>query len=143
MSSKISILENELEPIKNLISGGGGIVDSNVYLTTEDGNIFITEDGIPIISEESISDPNPPIATVDRVFLMENGDFMIAETGEYFELETKTIINTDTEEDVLIAIYNAETEVLSLTSKTKVKVEDGNLIITNDNSNVSNEVLYS
>ena len=92
LNSKISILENEIETIKKVISGGGGIVDSNVYLTTEDGNIFITEDGIPIISEESDNsgEINPPITTIDRVFLAENGDYLLTEDGNNIKMEDNT-----------------------------------------------------
>ena len=131
LSSQISILENEIETIKNVIDGGGGIVDSSVYLTTEDGNILITEDGIPIISEESnnsgedsgggivdssvylttedgnilitedgipiISEEsdnsgeiNPPITTIDRVLLDENGNYLLTEDGNNIKMEDNT-----------------------------------------------------
>ena len=92
LSSQLSLLENELETIKKAIDGGGGIVDSNVYLTTEDGNIFITEDGIPMISEESDNsgEANPPIMTIDRVFLAENGDYLLTEDGNNIKMEDNT-----------------------------------------------------
>ena len=92
LNSKISILENEIETIKNVIDGGGGIVDSSVYLTTEDGNILITEDGIPIISEESDNsgEINPPITTIDRVLLDENGNYLLTEDGNNIKMEDNT-----------------------------------------------------
>ena len=92
LNSKISILENEIETIKKVISGGGGVIDNNNYLTTEDGNIFITEDGIPMISEESNNsgEINPPITTIDRVFLAENGDYLLTEDGNNIKMEDNT-----------------------------------------------------
>ena len=92
LNSKISILENEIETIKKVISGGGGVIDNNNYLTTEDGNIFITEDGIPMISEESDNsgEANPPIMTIDRVFLAENGDYLLTEDGNNIKMEDNT-----------------------------------------------------
>ena len=92
LSSQISILENEIETIKNVIDGGGGIVDSSVYLTTEDGNILITEDGIPIISEESDNsgEINPPITTINRVLLDENGNYLLTEDGNNIKMEDNT-----------------------------------------------------
>lgn len=92
LTSQIGILENEIETIKNLISGGGGIVDSNIYLTTEDGDIFTTEDGISIITEESDNSGGdiPIIPTVDRVFLSEKGDYLLTEEGKNIKMEDKT-----------------------------------------------------
>ena len=127
LSSQISILENEIETIKKLIEGGGGVVDSNTYLTTEDGDIFITEDGIPIISEENnnssggevidnntylatedgdifttedgvsfiseegnSSDNDNVVTTIDRVFLAENGNYLITEDGKNIKMEDRT-----------------------------------------------------
>ena len=131
LSSQLSLLENELETIKKAIDGGGGIVDSNNYITTEDGNVLITEDGIPIISEESnnsgedsgggivdssvylttedgnilitedgipiISEEsdnsgeiNPPITTIDRVLLDENGNYLLTEDGNNIKMEDNT-----------------------------------------------------
>lgn len=127
LSSQISILENEIETIKKLIEGGGGVVDSNTYLTTEDGDIFITEDGIPIVSEENnnssggevidnntylatedgdifttedgvsfiseegnSSDNDNVVTTIDRVFLAENGNYLITEDGKNIKMEDRT-----------------------------------------------------
>ena len=128
LSSQISILENEIEIIKKLIEGGGGgVVDSNTYLTTEDGDIFITEDGIPIVSEENnnssggevidnntylttedgdifttedgvsfiseegnSSDNDNVVTTIDRVFLAENGNYLITEDGKNIKMEDRT-----------------------------------------------------
>ena len=130
LSSQISILENEIETIKKLIEGGGGVVDSNTYLTTEDGDIFITEDGTPIVSEESgssggssggevidnntylatedgdifttedgvsfiseegnSSDNDNVVTTIDRVFLAENGKYLITEDGKNIKIEDRT-----------------------------------------------------
>ena len=130
LSSQLSLLENELETIKKAIDGGGGIIDSNNYITTEDGNIFITEDGIPIISEESdnsgsggsggVIDNNTYltteddnifttedgvsfiseegnsnnndniVTTIDRVFLAENGNYLLTEDGKNIKIEDKT-----------------------------------------------------
>ena len=131
LSSQISILENEINLIKQAIeNGGGGIVDSNTYLTTEDGDIFITEDGIPIISEESnnsssggsggvidnniyltteddnifttedgvsfiseegnSSNNDNVVTTIDRVFLAENGNYLLTEDGKNIKIEDKT-----------------------------------------------------
>ena len=126
LSSQISILENEIETIKKLIEGGG-VVDSNTYLTTEDGDIFITEDGIPIVSEENnnssggevidnntylatedgdifttedgvsfiseegnSSDNDNVVTTIDRVFLAENGNYLITEDGKNIKIEDRT-----------------------------------------------------
>ena len=131
LTSQIGILENEIETIKKVIDGGGGVVDSSVYLTTENGDILITEDGIPIISEESnnsgedsgggivdssvylttedgnilitedgipiISEEsdnsgeiNPPITTIDRVLLDENGNYLLTEDGNNIKMEDNT-----------------------------------------------------
>ena len=127
LSSQISILENEIETIKKLIEGGGGVVDNNTYLTTEDGDIFITEDGIPIVSEENnnssggevidnntylatedgdifttedgvsfiseegnSSDNDNVVTTIDRVFLAENGNYLITEDGKNIKMEDRT-----------------------------------------------------
>lgn len=143
LNGKINILENELETIKKQIEngGGGGIIvpDVNMYLITEDEHIFITEDGIPMIAEEGISVPNPPpTITIDRVFLMENGDYMLTESGEYFELEAKTTTDTSPIEDSIMAIYYDETETLSLVSETLLTMEGENLIIKGDTSSVFN-----
>lgn len=141
LNGKINILENELETIKKQIeNGGGGIIvpDVNMYLITEDEHIFITEDGIPMIAEEGISDPNPPTITIDRVFLMENGDYMLTESGEYFELEAKTTTDTSPIEDSIMATYYDETETLSLVSETLLTIEGENLIIKGNTSSVFN-----
>ena len=131
LNGQLSILENEINLIKQAIeNGGGGIVDSNTYLTTEDGDIFITEDGIPIISEESdnsgsggsggvidnniyltteddnifttedgvsfiseegnSSDNDNVVTTIDRVFLAENGKYLITEDGKNIKIEDRT-----------------------------------------------------
>ena len=70
LSSQLSILENEIDLIKQAIeNGGGGIVDNNIYLTTEDDKIFITEDGIPIITEEGNTEPPTKPLTISSLIL--------------------------------------------------------------------------
>ena len=146
LSSKISILENEIETIKKVISGGGGVIDNNNYLTTEDGNIFITEDGIPIITEEGNTEPptKPPTETIDRILLTEDGNHFITEDGKYFELETKTPTSDssgdegDTNE--FIVSYTSSTETLNITSNSAT-VSGETLIINNDKVTVSGEKL--
>ena len=146
LSSQLSLLENELETIKKAIDGGGGIVDSNNYITTEDGNIFITEDGIPIISEESNNsgEINPPITTIDRVFLAENGDYLLTEDGNYIELETKTLTSDSSGDEgntnEFIVSYNSSTETLNIDSDSAT-VSGETLIINNDKVTVSGEKL--
>ena len=146
LSSQLSLLENELETIKKAIDGGGGIVDSNNYITTEDGNIFITEDGIPIISEESNNsgEINPPITTIDRVFLAENGDYLLTEDGNYIELETKTLTSDSSGDEgntnEFIVSYTSSTETLNITSNSAT-VSGETLIINNDKVTVSGEKL--
>ena len=146
LSSQISILENEIETIKKLIEGGGGVVDSNTYLTTEDGDIFITEDGIPIVSEENNNsgEINPPITTIDRVFLAENGDYLLTEDGNYIELETKTLTSDSSGDEgntnEFIVSYNSSTETLNITSNSAT-VSGETLIINNDKVTVSGEKL--
>ena len=146
LSSQISILENEIETIKKVISGGGGVIDNNNYLTTEDGNIFITEDGIPIITEEGNTEPptKPPTETIDRILLTEDGNHFITEDGKYFELETKTPTSDssgdegDTNE--FIVSYTSSTETLNITSNSAT-VSGETLIINNDKVTVSGEKL--
>ena len=146
LSSQLSLLENELETIKKAIDGGGGIVDSNNYITTEDGNIFITEDGIPIISEESNNsgEINPPITTIDRVFLAENGDYLLTEDGNYIELETKTLTSDSSGDEgntnEFIVSYNSSTETLNIDSDSAT-VSGETLIINNDKVTVSGKKL--
>ena len=146
LNSQISILENEIETIKKVISGGGGVIDNNNYLTTEDGNIFITEDGIPIITEEGNTEPptKPPTETIDRILLTEDGNHFITEDGKYFELETKTPTSDssgdegDTNE--FIVSYTSSTETLNITSNSAT-VSGETLIINNDKVTVSGEKL--
>ena len=140
LSSQLSILENEIELIKQTIeNGGGGIVDNNMYLTTEDDKIFITEDGIPIITEEGNTEPptKPPIETIDRVLLLENGDYFITEDGKYLELETKTPIGNTNE---FIVSYDSPTETLNITYDLAT-VSRETLTINYDNITVSEEEL--
>ena len=147
LSSQISILENEIDLIKQAIeNGGGGIVDNNIYLTTEDDKIFITEDGIPIITEEGNTEPptKPPTETIDRILLTEDGNHFITEDGKYFELETKTPTSDssgdegDTNE--FIVSYTSSTETLNITSNSAT-VSGETLIINNDKVTVSGEKL--
>ena len=146
LNSQISILENEIETIKKVISGGGGVIDNNNYLTTEDGNIFITEDGIPIITEEGNTEPptKPPTETIDRILLTEDENHFITEDGKYFELETKTPTSDssgdegDTNE--FIVSYTSSTETLNITSNSAT-VSGETLIINNDKVTVSGEKL--
>ena len=58
LTERLNVLENELELVKKAIANGGSggeIIDDNIYLTTENGDTFITEDGILMISEEGNS----------------------------------------------------------------------------------------
>ena len=95
LTERLNVLENELELVKKAIANGGGsggeIVDNNIYLTTEDGDTFITEDGILMISEEGNSneegnnneDKNVYLTTEDNdIFTTENGVSMISEEGK-------------------------------------------------------------
>ena len=143
LSSQLSILENEIELIKQAIeNGGGGIVDNNMYLTTEDDKIFITEDGIPIITEEGNTEPptKPPIETIDRVLLLENGDYFITEDGKYLELETKTPISNEGNTNEFIVSYDSLTETLNITYDLAT-VSRETLTINYDNITVSEEEL--
>ena len=146
LSSKISILENEIETIKKVISGGGGVIDNNNYLTTEDGNIFITEDGIPIITEEGNTEPptKPPTETIDRILLTEDGNHFITEDGNYIELETKTLTSDSSGDEgntnEFIVSYNSSTETLNIDSDSAT-VSGETLIINNDKVTVSGEKL--
>ena len=143
LSSQLSILENEIELIKQAIeNGGGGIVDNNMYLTTEDDKIFITEDGIPIITEEGNTEPptKPPIETIDRVLLLENGDYFITEDGKYLELETKTPISNEGNTNEFIVSYDSPTETLNITYDLAT-VSRETLTINYDNITVSEEEL--
>ena len=143
LSSQLSILENEIELIKQTIeNGGGGIVDNNMYLTTEDDKIFITEDGIPIIIEEGNTEPptKPPIETIDRVLLLENGDYFITEDGKYLELEIKTPISNEGNTNEFIVSYDSPTETLNITYDLAT-VSREILTINYDNITVSEEEL--
>ena len=145
LSSQLSILENEIELIKQAIeNGGGGIVDNNIYLTTEDDKIFITEDGIPIITEEGNTEPptKPPTETIDRVLLAENGDYFITEDGKYLELETKT--NTDSQQppqDKIKYLYYENLEMLSVEGKNAPQVVNEVLIANSETISVDNETI--
>ena len=79
LTERLNVLENELELVKKAIANGGGsggeIIDDNIYLTTENGDTFITEDGILMISEESSNSGEEVTPTIDRAFLAENGDY--------------------------------------------------------------------
>lgn len=91
LTSQIGMLENEIETIKKAISGGG-IIDDNTYLATENGDIIITEDGIPIISEESNNSGSGGeiIPTIDRVLLDESGNYLLTEDGNNIKMEDNT-----------------------------------------------------
>ena len=89
LTERLNVLENELELVKKAIANGGSggeIIDDNIYLTTENGDTFITEDGILMISEEGNSneegnnneDKNIYLTTEDNdIFTTENGVSMI------------------------------------------------------------------
>ena len=58
LTERLNVLENELELVKKAIANGGSggeIIDDNIYLTTEDNDIFTTENGVSMISEEGKS----------------------------------------------------------------------------------------
>ena len=88
LTERLNVLENELELVKKALANGGSggeIIDDNIYLTTEDGDTFITEDGILMISEEGKSneDKNIYLTTEDNdIFTTENGVSMISEEGK-------------------------------------------------------------
>ena len=113
-----------------------------MYLTTEDDKIFITEDGIPIITEEGNTEPptKPPIETIDRVLLLENGDYFITEDGKYLELETKTPISNEGNTNEFIVSYDSPTETLNITYDLAT-VSREILTINYDNITVSEEEL--
>ena len=88
LTERLNVLENELELVKKAIANGGSggeIIDDNIYLTTENGDTFITEDGILMISEEGNNneDKNVYLTTEDNdIFTTENGVSMISEEGK-------------------------------------------------------------
>ena len=91
LTERLNVLENELELVKKAIANGGGsggeIIDDNIYLTTENGDTFITEDGILMISEESSNSGEEVTPTIDRAFLAENGDYLLTEDGNNIKME--------------------------------------------------------
>ena len=82
LTSEINLLKNEIAVIKTQIENGGGIINptDNVYLATEEGDMFITEDSLFIISEEGKSDE----PTNGVMLTTETGESIITEDGKYF-----------------------------------------------------------
>ena len=82
LTSEINLLKNEIAVIKTQIENGGGIINptDNVYLATEEGDMFITEDSLFIISEEGKSDE----PTNGVMLITETGESIITEDGKYF-----------------------------------------------------------
>lgn len=82
LTSEINLLKNEIAVIKTQIENGGGIINptDNVYLATEEGDMFITEDSLFIISEEGKSDE----PTNGVMLATETGESIITEDGKYF-----------------------------------------------------------
>lgn len=86
LKKKVSFLEVQVEDLNQRIEGGGGIVDNNIYITTEDGITLTTEDGLYFITEESdgiISGGNGVVNDKVEGFITEDGLNIITEDGNY------------------------------------------------------------
>lgn len=81
LTAKVNILSNEIESIKKQIGSGGIITDNNVYLTTEDGKIITTEEGIPILYEESKGSSGSGGEGGGSTPTIDNNTYLVTEDG--------------------------------------------------------------
>ena len=136
LTAKVNILNNEIETIKKQIGSGGIITDNNIYLTTEDDKIITTEDGIPILYEESKGNSG---GSGDGTG---GEDKPPTDNNTYIVTEDDKIITT---EDGIPILYEESKgssgggTTPSVDNNTYIATEDGKIITTEDGKLILHE----
>lgn len=127
LTAKVNILNNEIEAIKKQIGSGGVITDNNIYLTTEDDKIITTEDGIPILYEESKGSSGGGSGGGDTPPAIDNNTYITTEDGKIITTEDgKLILHEQSKGN-----SGGTTEDTDKTDKnTYIISENGKIIIT-------------
>lgn len=127
LTAKVNILNNEIETIKKQIGSGGIITDNNIYLTTEDDKIITTEDGIPILYEESKGSSGGGSGGGDTPPAIDNNTYITTEDGKIITTEDgKLILHEQSKGN-----SGGTTEDTDKTDKnTYIISENGKIIIT-------------
>ena len=133
--NQVNYLNQEVEYLKQGVIIIPDPVES-YNLVSEDGYLFMTEDGYSLIEETAV------ITTLDDIFMTEDGYTLISEDG--YTLISETIITTDnllTEDGYTLISEDGYTFVNEITIITdNLLTEDGYTLISEDGYAFVNEV---